>query len=68
MSAEDAEREGAPSDTNEEIDALIHELELLRQLRANLDAASRSQVIVEALTGLTEERQAELDRARRTHT
>jgi hypothetical protein len=65
MTAEDARGLDPESDAAAEIDALQHEVELLREIRNGLASEPGSDVIVGAVTGLIEERRAELERSRR---
>jgi len=65
MTAEDAGELGPSSDSAAEIDALEHEVQLLQEIRDGLASKPGSDVMVGAVTGLIEERQAELERSRR---
>lgn len=53
------------SDAAAEIAALEHELELLCEIRDSLASQPGSDVTVGAVSGLIEERRAELERSRR---
>jgi hypothetical protein len=64
MTAEDAGERDPSSDSAAEIDALEHEVQLLHQIRDGLASQPGSDVMVGAVTGLIEERQAELERSR----
>ena len=64
MTTEDA---GEPEPTNDaaaEIARLEHEVQLLQEIREGLAEQPGTDVMVEATTGLIEERQAELERSR----
>ena len=64
MTAEDAERLDPSDDPAANIAALEHEVRLLQKIRGGLASQPGSEVMVEAATGLIEERQAELERSR----
>ena len=64
MTAEDAEELDPSDDAAANIAALEHEVRLLQEIRDGLASQPGSEVMVEATTGLIEERQAELERAR----
>jgi hypothetical protein len=64
MTAEDAGELDPSSDSAAEIDALEHEVQLLHEIRDRLASQPGSDVMVGAVTGLIEERQAELKRSR----
>ena len=65
MTAEDARALDPESDAAADIDALEHEVELLREIRSGLASQPGSDVMVAAVTGLIEDRRAELERSRR---
>jgi hypothetical protein len=65
MTAEDAGELDPSGDSAAEIDALEHEVQLLHEIRDGLASQPGSDVMVRAVTGLIEERQAELKRSRR---
>jgi hypothetical protein len=62
MRAEDAGELDPSSNSAAEIDALEHEVQLLNEIRDGLASQPESDVIVGAVTGLIEERQAQLER------
>jgi hypothetical protein len=64
MTAEDADELDPSSDSASEIEALEHEVQLLHEIRDGLAAQPGSDVMVGAVTGLIEDRQAELERSR----
>lgn len=64
MTAEDAGELDPSSDSAAEIDALEHEVQLLHAIRDGLASQPGSDVMVGAVTGLMEERQAQLERSR----
>ena len=64
MTAEEADELDPSSDSAAEIAALEHEVQLLHEIRDGLASQPDSDAMVEATTGLIEERQAELDRSR----
>ena len=64
MTTEDAEELDPSTDAAAEIARLEHELQLLREIRDGLASQPGSVAMVEATTGLIEERQAELERSR----
>ena len=65
MAAEGAEGLDPSDDSDADIAALLDEVQLLGQIRAGLQAQLDSETMVEAVTGLIEERQAELEHSRR---
>ena len=65
MTPEEAEDLDPSSDSDAETDALRHEVRLLHEIRDGLASQPGSEAMVEATTGLIEERQAELERSRR---
>ena len=64
MSANDSGAQPHRNESDADIAWLEHEVQLLHEIRDGLVAQPRSDVIVEAVAGLIEERQAELERAR----
>ena len=62
MTAEDAGERNPTSDSAAAIDALEDEIQLLHEIRDGLASQPGSDVMVGAVTGLIEERQAELER------
>jgi hypothetical protein len=64
MTAEDAGELDPSSDSAAELDALEHDVQLLHEIRDGLASQPGSDVMVGAVTGLIEERQAELERSR----
>lgn len=62
MSADDSGAQPDRSEFAAEISALQHEVQLLRDMRHGLASQFGAAVIVEAVIGLIEERQAELER------
>jgi len=64
MSADDSEAQPPSDESAADIAALGHEVQLLHEIRDGLAGQPRSDEIVEAVTGLIEERQAGLDRSR----
>ena len=68
MTAEDAGELDPSSHSAAEMDALGHEVQLLHEIRDGLASQSGTEVMVGAVTGLIEERQAELERSRRPQT
>ena len=65
MTAEDAGGLDPSSDSAAEIEGLEHEVQLLHEIRDGLASHPGSDVMVGAVTGLIEERQAELRRSQR---
>ncbi len=66
MSADDSGAEPRSVEAAADIAALEHEVQLLHEIRDGLASQPRgSDVMEEAVTGLIEERQAELERSRR---
>ena len=65
MTTENAGELDPSNDSATETARLEHEVELLHKIREGLASQSGSDVMVEATTGLIEERQAELERSRR---
>ena len=65
MTAEDADELDPSIDSAANIAALEHQVQLLNEIRDGLASQPGSEVMVDAATGLIEERQAELERARR---
>ena len=65
MTAEDAGELDPSRDSSAESDALKHEVQLLHEIRDGLASHPGSDVMVGAVTGLIEERQAELRRSQR---
>lgn len=63
MSADDAEAQDRSNSSASDIDALINEVQLLQNMRASLKADAADQTMVEAVTGLLRERQADLERS-----
>ena len=64
MTAEDVGELDPSSDSAAETDALRQEVQLLHEIRDGLASQPGSEVMVRAVTGLIEERQAELERSR----
>jgi hypothetical protein len=64
MSAEDSGAQPRSDESAVDIAALEHEVQLLHEIRDGLAGQPRSDLIVEAVTGLIEERQADLERSR----
>lgn len=64
MSADGSGAQPQSAESAADIAALEHEVQLLRQIRDGLVGQPRSDVIVDAVTGLIEERQADLERSR----
>ena len=64
MTTEDAGELSPSGDSAAEIDALEYEVQLLHEIRDRLASQPGSDVMVEATTGLLEERRAELERSR----
>ncbi|MGZ8697632.1 MAG: hypothetical protein ACXWZ1_09815 [Gaiellaceae bacterium] len=62
--AEDAGELDSSSDSAANIAALEHDVQLLQEIRDGLASQPGSDVMVGAVTGLLEERRAELDRSR----
>jgi hypothetical protein len=65
MTTEDAEELDPSNDSAAEIARLEHEVQLLQEIREGLSEQPGTDVMVEATTGLIEERRAELERSRR---
>jgi hypothetical protein len=65
MTTEDAGELDRSHDSAAETARLVDELQLLHAIRDGLKSQPGSDVMVEATTGLIEERQAELERSRR---
>ena len=66
MSADDSGAQPRSVESAADIAALEHEVQLLHEIRAGLASQPRgSDVMEEAVAGLIEERQAELERSRR---
>ena len=65
MTSEDAGEQDPSNDSAAETARLEHEVQLLHEIREGLASQPGSDVMVEATTGLIEERQAELERSRR---
>ena len=66
MTAEDAGEVDPSSDAAADIAALEHEVQLLHEIRDGLASQPGSDAMVGAVTGLLEERRAELERSRRS--
>ena len=64
MTTEDAGELDPSDDSAAEIVRLEDDVQLLDEIRTGLASQPGSEVMVEATTGLIEERQAELERAR----
>jgi hypothetical protein len=64
MTAEDAGERDLSSDSGAHVAALEHEVQLLIEIRDGLASQPGSDVMVGAVTGLIEERHAELERSR----
>ena len=64
MTAEDAGGLDPSNDSAAEIEGLEHEVQLLHEIRDGLVSQPGSDVMVGAVTGLIEERQAQLERTR----
>jgi hypothetical protein len=64
MTTEDAGELDRSNDSAAETARLEHELQLLHEIRDGLASQPGSDVMVEATTGLIEDRQAELERSR----
>ena len=64
MTTEDAADLDPSNDPATETARLEHEVQLLHEIRDGLASQPGSDVMVEATTGLIEERQAELERSR----
>ena len=64
MSADDSEAQPPPDESAADIAALEHEVQLLHEIRDGLASQPGSDVMVGAVTGLIEERRAELERSR----
>lgn len=65
MTAEDAGERDPPDEFAAEIDALEREVRMLHDIRHGLASQPGIDVMVEATSGVIEEREAELERARR---
>jgi hypothetical protein len=63
MTAEEAEARDPSSHSDADADALRNDVRLLHEIRDGLASEPGSEVMVEAVTGLIEERQAEQARA-----
>ena len=66
MAAEGADELDPPYESDARIDALVDEVQLLHEIREGLEIEPRTAVILQAVTGLIEDRQAELERSRRS--
>ena len=64
MAAEDGVDLDPAGDAAADIDALEHEVQLLHQIRDGLVSEHVSDLMVDAVTGLIEERQEQLKRSR----
>ena len=64
MSADDSGAQPHRNESAEDVAALEHEVQLLQEIRDGLAGQPGSDVIVDAVTGLIEERQADLNRSR----
>ena len=64
MRAEDEGELDESDDAAAELEALEHEVQLLHTIRDGLASQTETDVMLRAVTGLIEEREAELERSR----
>jgi len=65
MSADDAEKRERSNEAAADMAALEREVQQLHEIRDGLASQHGTDVMVDAVTGVIEERQAELERSRR---